>query len=493
MRRSLTLPAALLTLALLAPAPASADGPSYRSNMPDYHTQREVGVVKVGEYFNIAGIDDPTYRYGGRNRTDANENGVAEKAALYQCRQGRRAFTSKTPKGGYVTWVVECEAGEDAEFVPIVRYWSRGRQDNYVGDVDFADHARRHGYNQGSFVTGLVRRQPNAEFNRPLEVWYQPSSKNHRTIADSGSIHTARKVSARKVTTLGYVASSPGPALAPLKLYYHQGRKDFLTVGTKEGEAIAERSGYEYQNTQGYVRTLSKNTWVDKPEPLDFVSQTKVGYVEVSRTGLRKKATATYRRGGGTSSSYWGNPIQAALHACQQRLPAYAAEARPRGNHTTWLADCERGPSSPWAPMVRYWSSARKDNYLGKVDFRDQASRHGYDTGHFVEGLVRRGPARHWDRRLQVWYSPQRKEHMTVATSRSVAAAKGAGYRAVTVIGFIADRQLPGLVPLKLYYHPGRKDHISVATAQGESTAKSSGYRYVRTEGWVKPLELIDD
>ena len=44
-----------------------------------------------------------------------------------------------------------------------------------------------------------------------------------------------------------------------------------------------------------------------------------------------------------------------------------------------------------------------------------------------------------------------------------------------------------GAIPLKLYYSEDRRDNFTLATSEAEADAIAAGYRYVRIEGYVYP------
>lgn len=88
---------------------------------------------------------------------------------------------------------------------------------------------------------------------------------------------------------------------------------------------------------------------------------------------------------------------------------------------------------------------------------------------------------------LKLFWSSNRGDHFSAASSRGEHDAMAAGYQFVRTEGFILPVKQPGTVPLKLYWSSGRKDNFSTASQQGIHDAEAAGYRYARIQGYVYP------
>lgn len=86
---------------------------------------------------------------------------------------------------------------------------------------------------------------------------------------------------------------------------------------------------------------------------------------------------------------------------------------------------------------------------------------------------------------LKLYYSTERGDNFTTATSEGEQAALGSGYQFARIEGYVFRTQQPGTVPLKLYFNTARGDNYTTATAQGENAAKVHGYFFVRDEGYI--------
>jgi len=68
-------------------------------------------------------------------------------------------------------------------------------------------------------------------------------------------------------------------------------------------------------------------------------------------------------------------------------------------------------------------NKTRKDNNTTVYSFKKQ----GYRATR-IEGQIRATQGYGWDRRLESWYHPGRKDYMTIAHPASIQGAKSAGY-----------------------------------------------------------------
>ena len=91
---------------------------------------------------------------------------------------------------------------------------------------------------------------------------------------------------------------------------------------------------------------------------------------------------------------------------------------------------------------------------------------------------------------METWWSPERTDHVTVATAAGRAAAQAAGYGRVRIEGwgFPAPNTLfPQLVALTTYWHRDRLDNVATTNGSLADDARRVGYVNVRVEAWLLP------
>ncbi|WP_125152032.1 hypothetical protein [Clostridium rectalis] len=139
-----------------------------------------------------------------------------------------------------------------------------------------------------------------------------------------------------------------------------------------------------------------------------------------------------------------------------------------------------------FSPLILFWSSQRGDNFTtatsqGKNDAlaaKYQPIRvEGYIFPYEAPGTVP----------LKLYWSSTRGDNFTTATSQGEKDALAAGYKFVRVEGYIFPNHIPGTVPLKLFWSSNRNDNFTTATAQGEKDALTAGYKFIRNEGYILP------
>jgi len=143
-------------------------------------------------------------------------------------------------------------------------------------------------------------------------------------------------------------------------------------------------------------------------------------------------------------------------------------------------------------PLRLYWSGKNQDNFVtatrkgvkealaaGYRFSRIEACIIGADTK-----LSERSPG---SAALKLFWSSNRGDHFSTASSGGAQDAMAAGYQFVRTEGYILPVKQPGTVPLKLYWSSGRKDNFSTASQQGVHAAEGAGYRYARIQGYVYP------
>ncbi len=147
---------------------------------------------------------------------------------------------------------------------------------------------------------------------------------------------------------------------------------------------------------------------------------------------------------------------------------------------------CERYAT---IPLQLYWSEERQDNIsVARVESINGATSAGY---RFVatEGHVFQNP-QDGTIPLVLYYEGYTSfDNFTVATSEGIAQAIAAGYWRVSdsVEGYVLRTQLPGTIPLNLYYHAQRGDNFTTASQSGQNDAQAWNYQFIRTEGYVCP------
>jgi len=143
-------------------------------------------------------------------------------------------------------------------------------------------------------------------------------------------------------------------------------------------------------------------------------------------------------------------------------------------------------------PLQLYWSGKNQDNFVTATrKGADEALAAGYRfarTEACVTAadtkLAERSPG---SRELKLFWSQNRGDHFSSASSRGEHDARAAGYQFVRTEGYILPIEKPGTVPLKLYWSSNRKDNFTTATSQGAHDAEAAGYRFARIQGYVYP------
>jgi len=143
-------------------------------------------------------------------------------------------------------------------------------------------------------------------------------------------------------------------------------------------------------------------------------------------------------------------------------------------------------------PLQLYWSGKNQDNFVTATrKGADEALAAGYRFARTEACVtaVDTKPAEQslGSRALKLFWSPNRGDHFSAASSRGEQDAMAAGYKFVRAEGFILPSKQPGTVPLKLYWNSSRKDNFSTATLQGAHDAEAAGYRFSRIQGYVYP------
>ena len=65
--------------------------------------------------------------------------------------------------------------------------------------------------------------------------------------------------------------------------------------------------------------------------------------------------------------------------------------------------------------------------------------------------------------------------------------ARQAGYTFARVEGYVYPSRRQGTVPLNLYWSSQREDNFTTATSVGAQSARQAGYTFARVEGYAFP------
>jgi hypothetical protein len=135
-------------------------------------------------------------------------------------------------------------------------------------------------------------------------------------------------------------------------------------------------------------------------------------------------------------------------------------------------------------PFDLYYSIDRGDNFTTATT---QGARDALAAGYFLartEGYIFAEPAP-GTVPLKLFYNIDLADNFTAATAEAERDALAAGYFYVRVEGYLYPAAQPGTAALKLFHGEERGDYFATATAIGETHAIAAGYRYVRVEGYV--------
>src|SRR5687768_10621840 len=140
-------------------------------------------------------------------------------------------------------------------------------------------------------------------------------------------------------------------------------------------------------------------------------------------------------------------------------------------------------------PLQLYWSEERQDN----MTVASSESINGATSANYrfvsTEGSVLQNP-QSGTLPLVLYYEGYTFfDNFTVATSEGITQAITAGYWRVHdhVEGYIFTTQYPGTIPLNLYYHAERGDNFTTASKTGQADANAWNYQFIRTQGYVCP------
>ncbi|MBD2199975.1 MULTISPECIES: hypothetical protein [Calothrix] len=141
--------------------------------------------------------------------------------------------------------------------------------------------------------------------------------------------------------------------------------------------------------------------------------------------------------------------------------------------------------------LLLYWHSGREDNFITTKERAAEPNRGGTaaDMGYEYaqnEACVL-SSSQPDTSALKLYWSEERQDNFSTATTVGQKSAVDAGYRYVGIDGYVFTTQKPGTVPLNLYWNAGRGDNMTTASAAGIQAAKDAGYNFVRTEGYVYP------
>ena len=92
---------------------------------------------------------------------------------------------------------------------------------------------------------------------------------------------------------------------------------------------------------------------------------------------------------------------------------------------------------------------------------------------------------------LKLFYSDQRADYFTTATSEGESSASSAGYRLIGIEGYVYPTYQPLTAPLKLLWNAGRLDNFTTADINAEASALGSGYGIARVEGYLQPSATL--
>lgn len=150
-------------------------------------------------------------------------------------------------------------------------------------------------------------------------------------------------------------------------------------------------------------------------------------------------------------------------------------------------------PEPPWPTpdptrmrkLVTWYNYQTDDSLTFSLEETGRrAAREGYqyigDSGGFVYADQRQGTVP-----LRLFYSSQRRDYFTTATSAGESSAITAGYTLVGIEGYIYPSYQVQSVPLKLLWSPSKQDNFTTASTQYETGALASGYALARIEGYV--------
>ena len=144
---------------------------------------------------------------------------------------------------------------------------------------------------------------------------------------------------------------------------------------------------------------------------------------------------------------------------------------------------------SEGVPLRLYWSRQRGDNFTTATSKgRQDAEAAGYSPVR-IEGYILPASQRNTVP-LNLYWNSARLDNFVGASQQSQQEIEANGYRFIRTEGYIFSAQQPGTVPLKLYYGATRGDYFTTATEQGQQDARGAGYRLVRTEGYIFPRAI---
>ncbi len=143
-------------------------------------------------------------------------------------------------------------------------------------------------------------------------------------------------------------------------------------------------------------------------------------------------------------------------------------------------------PATATLPLQLFWSEQRQDNFTSATtDGEREAKAAGYVFVE-VEGRIQsvQVPG---TIPLSLYWSKQRGDNLTTTRAPEHIGAAAEGYRFVRIEGYVYRQQAPGTIPLHLYWSNARGDYFTTATEAGRANAKAAGYKYLGVEGFVRP------
>lgn len=141
-------------------------------------------------------------------------------------------------------------------------------------------------------------------------------------------------------------------------------------------------------------------------------------------------------------------------------------------------------------PLNLYFSPERQDYFTAATSTGIHSAGEARYAFKRVEGciLASADPSRP-SVPLWLYYHDEWEDNFTGARPESEQAAFGSGYRAVREEGFVYSVRYPDTVPLKLYKASAGKDHLTTGNRQSENEARSSNYVYLRDEAYIYPKD----
>ncbi|MFB6515506.1 hypothetical protein ACFCW4_07255 [Streptomyces virginiae] len=139
---------------------------------------------------------------------------------------------------------------------PIVQYYHWGRQDNFAAvTAQEWQSAESQGYELIRELDGYAMAFPttNQSTQAPLSLWWHAARGDYMSTATPTGVASARSAGYVYVGQQGFVWTYARAKTVPLYLYWNGDRQDNYLTSTPEGIAAAESAGYVPVRIEGWV------------------------------------------------------------------------------------------------------------------------------------------------------------------------------------------------------------------------------------------------